>query len=135
MLIVMVLVIGVFPLGQLSLLDIQNLQDKVILNMMFILYSIQNQAPPPRFLVRGVLMLLYVPLLHFLSAVIVALLYNNRMIVYLVSSGLNSMCCLIFLQPAAVLGFAGLAAFFHYNDERRAVPKGICYLVLSIDLL
>ncbi|RDY07617.1 Protein SCO1-like 2, mitochondrial [Mucuna pruriens] len=27
-------------------------------------------------------------------------------------------------QPAAVLGFAGIAAFFHYNDERRAVPKG-----------
>ncbi|XP_027366936.1 protein SCO1 homolog 2, mitochondrial isoform X3 [Abrus precatorius] len=26
--------------------------------------------------------------------------------------------------PAVVLGFAGLAAFFHYNDERRAVPKG-----------
>ncbi|KAL9340431.1 hypothetical protein Peur_066650 [Populus x canadensis] len=26
--------------------------------------------------------------------------------------------------PAAILGFAGLAAFVHYNDERRAVPKG-----------
>ncbi|KAH8507775.1 hypothetical protein H0E87_010078 [Populus deltoides] len=26
--------------------------------------------------------------------------------------------------PAAVLGFVGLAAFVHYNDERRAVPKG-----------
>ncbi|KAL5753513.1 hypothetical protein ACOSP7_021733 [Xanthoceras sorbifolium] len=26
--------------------------------------------------------------------------------------------------PAVVLGFAGLAAFVHYNDERRAVPKG-----------
>ncbi|GAU19092.1 hypothetical protein TSUD_79140 [Trifolium subterraneum] len=26
--------------------------------------------------------------------------------------------------PAVVLGFAGVAAFFHYNDERRAVPKG-----------
>ncbi|QHO02590.1 protein SCO1 homolog 2, mitochondrial [Arachis ipaensis] len=25
---------------------------------------------------------------------------------------------------AALLGFAGFAAFFHYNDERRAVPKG-----------
>ncbi|XP_052310446.1 protein SCO1 homolog 2, mitochondrial isoform X2 [Populus trichocarpa] len=25
--------------------------------------------------------------------------------------------------PAAILGFAGLAAFVHYNDERRAVPK------------
>ncbi|XP_073225805.1 protein SCO1 homolog 2, mitochondrial isoform X2 [Cicer arietinum] len=25
---------------------------------------------------------------------------------------------------AVVLGFAGFAAFFHYNDERRAVPKG-----------
>ncbi|KAL1326983.1 hypothetical protein AAHE18_13G268400 [Arachis hypogaea] len=24
---------------------------------------------------------------------------------------------------AALLGFAGFAAFFHYNDERRAVPK------------
>ncbi|KAK7247434.1 hypothetical protein RIF29_42317 [Crotalaria pallida] len=30
-----------------------------------------------------------------------------------------------FLQPAAVVGFAGIAAFFHYNDERRAVPKGL----------
>ncbi|KAK7358965.1 hypothetical protein VNO77_00908 [Canavalia gladiata] len=30
----------------------------------------------------------------------------------------------IFVQSAAILGFAGLAAFFHYNDERRAVPKG-----------
>ncbi|KAJ1412839.1 Thioredoxin-like superfamily [Sesbania bispinosa] len=29
-----------------------------------------------------------------------------------------------YVVPAAVLGFAGLAAFFHYNDERRAVPKG-----------
>ncbi|KAJ6353666.1 hypothetical protein OIU76_002651 [Salix suchowensis] len=26
--------------------------------------------------------------------------------------------------PAAILGFVGLAAFVHYNDERRAVPKG-----------
>lgn len=26
--------------------------------------------------------------------------------------------------PAVVLGFAGFAAFLHYNDERRAVPKG-----------
>ncbi|MED6122542.1 Protein SCO1 2, mitochondrial [Stylosanthes scabra] len=25
---------------------------------------------------------------------------------------------------AALLGFAGFAAFFHYNDERRALPKG-----------
>ncbi|KAG6775407.1 hypothetical protein POTOM_018858 [Populus tomentosa] len=29
-----------------------------------------------------------------------------------------------FVIPAAVLGFVGLAAFVHYNDERRAVPKG-----------
>ncbi|KAK7399534.1 hypothetical protein VNO78_10719 [Psophocarpus tetragonolobus] len=29
-----------------------------------------------------------------------------------------------YIIPAAVLGFAGLAAFFHFNDERRAVPKG-----------
>ncbi|KAL2343043.1 hypothetical protein Fmac_004328 [Flemingia macrophylla] len=29
-----------------------------------------------------------------------------------------------YVVPAAVLGFAGIAAFFHYNDERRAVPKG-----------
>ncbi|TKY60297.1 SCO1-like 2 [Spatholobus suberectus] len=29
-----------------------------------------------------------------------------------------------YVVPAAILGFAGLAAFFHYNDERRAVPKG-----------
>lgn len=32
--------------------------------------------------------------------------------------------CAFFLQPAALLGFAGLAAFVHYNDERRAIPKG-----------
>ncbi|CAI8618964.1 unnamed protein product [Vicia faba] len=25
---------------------------------------------------------------------------------------------------AVALGFAGIAAFFHYNDEKRAVPKG-----------
>ncbi|KAE9601267.1 hypothetical protein Lal_00023932 [Lupinus albus] len=29
-----------------------------------------------------------------------------------------------YVVPAAVLGFAGIAAFFRYNDERRAVPKG-----------
>ncbi|CAK7334615.1 unnamed protein product [Dovyalis caffra] len=29
-----------------------------------------------------------------------------------------------YIIPAAILGFAGLAAFVHYNDERRAVPKG-----------
>ncbi|XP_054822099.1 protein SCO1 homolog 2, mitochondrial isoform X1 [Prosopis cineraria] len=29
-----------------------------------------------------------------------------------------------YVIPAAILGFAGIAAFFHYNDERRAVPKG-----------
>ncbi|KAK9904428.1 hypothetical protein M0R45_000726 [Rubus argutus] len=29
-----------------------------------------------------------------------------------------------FIPAAAVLGFTGLAAFFHYNDERRAVMKG-----------
>ncbi|KAB1210273.1 hypothetical protein CJ030_MR6G013332 [Morella rubra] len=26
--------------------------------------------------------------------------------------------------PAAILGFAGLAAFIHYNDERRSIPRG-----------
>ncbi|KAF9681892.1 hypothetical protein SADUNF_Sadunf05G0050400 [Salix dunnii] len=30
----------------------------------------------------------------------------------------------VILQPAAILGFVGLAAFVHFNDERRAVPKG-----------
>lgn len=29
-----------------------------------------------------------------------------------------------YVIPAALLGFAGLAAFVHYNDERRAIPKG-----------
>jgi hypothetical protein len=42
----------------------------------------------------------------------------------------------VILQPAAVLGFVGLAAFVHYNDERRAVPKGTFYaLLLSNDCL
>ena len=34
----------------------------------------------------------------------------------------------VILQPAAILGFAGLAAFVHYNDERRVVPKGTFYM-------
>ncbi|KAJ6996585.1 hypothetical protein NC653_013249 [Populus alba x Populus x berolinensis] len=34
-----------------------------------------------------------------------------------------------FVIPAAVLGFVGLAAFVHYNDERRAVPKGFLICV------
>ncbi|KAG6660951.1 protein SCO1 homolog 2, mitochondrial [Carya illinoinensis] len=29
-----------------------------------------------------------------------------------------------YVIPAAILGFAGLATFVHYNDERRAVLKG-----------
>lgn len=29
-----------------------------------------------------------------------------------------------YIVPCAILGFAGLAAFVHYNDERRAIPKG-----------
>ncbi|XP_050899050.1 protein SCO1 homolog 2, mitochondrial [Lathyrus oleraceus] len=29
-----------------------------------------------------------------------------------------------YTASAVALGFAGIAAFFHYNDERRAVPKG-----------
>lgn len=29
-----------------------------------------------------------------------------------------------FVIPAALLGFVGLAAFVHYNDERRVIPKG-----------
>ncbi|CAN1224691.1 Protein SCO1 homolog 2, mitochondrial [Linum grandiflorum] len=29
-----------------------------------------------------------------------------------------------FILPGAVLGFAGLAAYVHYNDEKRAIPKG-----------
>nr|KYP38191.1 Protein sco1 [Cajanus cajan] len=29
-----------------------------------------------------------------------------------------------YVAVSAVLGFAGIAAFFHYNDEKRAVPKG-----------
>ncbi|XP_038881278.1 protein SCO1 homolog 2, mitochondrial [Benincasa hispida] len=29
-----------------------------------------------------------------------------------------------YIIPAAVMGFVGLAAFVHYNDERRAVLKG-----------
>ncbi|KAK4256693.1 hypothetical protein QN277_006384 [Acacia crassicarpa] len=29
-----------------------------------------------------------------------------------------------YVIPAAMLGFAGIAAFLHYNDERRAVHKG-----------
>ncbi|CAN1822150.1 Protein SCO1 homolog 2, mitochondrial [Linum perenne] len=28
------------------------------------------------------------------------------------------------LQPVALLGFGGLAAYIHYNDEKRAIPKG-----------
>lgn len=31
------------------------------------------------------------------------------------------------MQPAAVMGFVGLAAFVHYNDERRAVLKGTIF--------
>ncbi|XLS86923.1 hypothetical protein HN51_037089 [Arachis hypogaea] len=35
---------------------------------------------------------------------------------------------------AALLGFAGFAAFFHYNDERRAVPKAaVCCINCSFD--
>ncbi|XP_062147531.1 protein SCO1 homolog 2, mitochondrial isoform X1 [Alnus glutinosa] len=30
----------------------------------------------------------------------------------------------VYVIPAAILGFAGLAAFVHYNDERRAILKG-----------
>ncbi|KFK30546.1 hypothetical protein AALP_AA7G276100 [Arabis alpina] len=30
-----------------------------------------------------------------------------------------------FAVPLVVLGFAGFASFLHYNDERRAVPKGL----------
>ena len=33
--------------------------------------------------------------------------------------------CFLLLQPALVLGFTGFIGFLHYNDERRAVPKGI----------
>ncbi|GAA0140140.1 oxidase [Lithospermum erythrorhizon] len=29
-----------------------------------------------------------------------------------------------FLIPAALTGFGGLVLFLHYNDERRAIPKG-----------
>lgn len=29
-----------------------------------------------------------------------------------------------YVIPAAILGFAGLASYFHYNDEKRAVLKG-----------
>lgn len=29
-----------------------------------------------------------------------------------------------YVIPGALLGFVGLAAIFHYNDERRAIPKG-----------
>ncbi|KAJ0041546.1 hypothetical protein Pint_26619 [Pistacia integerrima] len=29
-----------------------------------------------------------------------------------------------YVIPAALLGFAGLATIVHYNDERRAIPKG-----------
>lgn len=32
---------------------------------------------------------------------------------------------ILLLQPiGGLLGFAGIATFVHYNDERRAVPKG-----------
>ncbi|KAH0940439.1 hypothetical protein HID58_000076 [Brassica napus] len=30
-----------------------------------------------------------------------------------------------YAAPALVLGFTGFIGFLHYNDERRAVPKGI----------
>ncbi|KAF7834285.1 protein SCO1-like protein 2, mitochondrial [Senna tora] len=33
-------------------------------------------------------------------------------------------CQLPLYIPAAILGFAGIVAFIHYNDEKRAVPKG-----------
>ncbi|KAF3507685.1 hypothetical protein F2Q69_00008642 [Brassica cretica] len=32
--------------------------------------------------------------------------------------------CFLCMQPALALGFTGFLAFLHYNDERRAVPKG-----------
>lgn len=40
----------------------------------------------------------------------------------------------VFLKPAAVMSFVGLAALVHYNDERRAVLKGfhLCSLLFKL---
>lgn len=37
-----------------------------------------------------------------------------------------------FLQPAAILGFAGLATLIHYNDEKRVTLKGTFFPNLVI---
>ena len=39
----------------------------------------------------------------------------------------DSFVCAFSLQPAALLGFVGLGVFVHYNDERRAIPKGTSF--------
>jgi hypothetical protein len=31
---------------------------------------------------------------------------------------------MLVLQPPAILAFAGLATFVHYNDEKRMIPLG-----------
>lgn len=36
------------------------------------------------------------------------------------------------MQPAGVLGIAGGALYMHYNDERRAVLKGISFSKLPL---
>lgn len=39
---------------------------------------------------------------------------------------------MLVLQPSALLAFAGIATFVHYNDERRAVPFGKSSLSLQL---
>uniref|UniRef100_A0A453KPY7 Uncharacterized protein n=1 Tax=Aegilops tauschii subsp. strangulata TaxID=200361 RepID=A0A453KPY7_AEGTS len=37
----------------------------------------------------------------------------------------NSRPLIYYIVPSAILAFAGLATYVHYNDEKRAVPLGV----------
>lgn len=36
----------------------------------------------------------------------------------------------MFLQPGALLVLAGVGTLIHYNDERRAISKGLLYFLV-----
>lgn len=81
-------------------------------------------------LVRGVRMWLYANLTFLYSD-------DHSTIFWPLSLSLSSLSALLnwlwLLQPAAVVGgLGGLVYFLHYNDERRAIPKGVSYFHLRI---
>lgn len=69
---------------------------------------------------------LIVPLEFFISCYICSVCFSSPIVCNVIPYFLTIFILVCFLQPGAFLaGVGGLVFLIHYNDERRAIPKGV----------